>query len=66
MEGTILLAPASYYAPPPVAAHPNTTTPSEGIGARLAPSARLIDESIADLRALAGPPGSAHGFLAVD
>ncbi len=30
VEGTILLAPTSYYAPPPVATHPDATPPSEG------------------------------------
>jgi hypothetical protein len=56
VEGTILLAPVSYGAPP--ADSRRTTIPVDGtplpagIGARLGPSARLIDESINDLRAV--------------
>ncbi|TCC46811.1 hypothetical protein E0H75_27615 [Kribbella capetownensis] len=57
MEGTILLAPVS-YAEAPADSRRTTTTRVDGkplptgIGARLGPSARLIDESINDLRAV--------------
>jgi len=60
VEGTVLLSPVAFAAPP--AGHAPTTTRTaspvdakagpEAIGARLGPSARLIDESIDDLRSL--------------
>jgi len=60
VEGTVLLSPVSFGAPPAdtarttarTTAHLDTKTVTEGIGARLARSARLLDESIDDLRAL--------------
>jgi hypothetical protein len=60
VEGTILLAPVSFGAPPAdgtrmtarATAPLDAKTAPKGIGARLGPSARLIDESIDDLRAL--------------
>jgi hypothetical protein len=56
VEGTILLAPVSYGVSPPdtlrTPAQLDATIVPRGIGARLGPSARLIDESIDDLRAL--------------
>jgi hypothetical protein len=60
VEGTVLLAPVSFDVPRADVAHQTTRTPAhidakavpQGIGARLGPSARLIDESIDDLRAL--------------
>ncbi|QNE18571.1 hypothetical protein F1D05_12465 [Kribbella qitaiheensis] len=56
VEGTILLSPASFAAPPSDLARTTThlaaTAGPKGIGARLGPSARLIDESIDDLRSL--------------
>ncbi|WP_157996248.1 hypothetical protein [Kribbella sp. VKM Ac-2569] len=56
MEGTVLLAPVSYGDPPPDTLHRpaplDATIVPKGIGARLGPSARLLDESIDDLRAL--------------
>lgn len=47
VEGTVLLSPVSFSDPPV-----DARTVPEGIGARLGPSARLIDESIKDLRTL--------------
>lgn len=56
VEGTILLSPVSFSTPPPDTArttiHLDADTVTKGIGARLGPSARLIDESINDLRTL--------------
>lgn len=58
VEGTVLLSPISFSSPPPpvnvdgTTARLTTGTAPEAIGARLGPSARLIDESIKDLRAL--------------
>lgn len=60
VEGTVLLSPASFGAPPADIARTTARTTAQmdartvpkGIGARLGPSARLIDESIDDLRAL--------------
>lgn len=60
VEGTVLLSPVSFGDPPADDARTTTRTPAhvdakavpKGIGARLGPSARLIDESIDDLRAL--------------
>jgi hypothetical protein len=56
VEGTILLAPVSFDAPPAdvtrTTAPLDAKTAPKGIGARLGPSARLIAESIDDLRAL--------------
>lgn len=62
VEGTVLLSPVSFSDPPadsaPSARVDTTTSPVDAgtgpkaIGARLGPSARLIDESIKDLRTL--------------
>jgi len=60
VEGTVLLSPVSFGDPPPDGARTTTRTTAHvdakavpnGIGARLGPSARLIDESIDELRAL--------------
>jgi hypothetical protein len=62
VEGTVLLSPVSFDEPRAFGAArvevPRTTARLDGeprprgIGARLGPSARLIDESISDLRAL--------------
>jgi predicted N-acetyltransferase YhbS len=60
VEGTVLLSPVSFGDPPADDARTTPQTPAhvdaeavpKGIGARLGPSARLIDESIDDLRAL--------------
>ncbi|MEU4287914.1 hypothetical protein AB0E63_06815 [Kribbella sp. NPDC026596] len=56
VEGTVLLSPVSFLDPPAhgarAPADEGAKTPPKGIGARLAPTARLIDESIDDLRAL--------------
>ncbi|MFG1813614.1 hypothetical protein ACGFIF_07625 [Kribbella sp. NPDC049174] len=58
VEGTVLLSPISFSSPPPpvdvagTTTRLNTETAPKAIGARLGPSARLIDESIKDLRAL--------------
>jgi hypothetical protein len=56
----VLLSPVSFGAPPEDtprttahrAAHLDARSAPKGIGARLGPSARLIDESIDELRAL--------------
>jgi hypothetical protein len=62
VEGTVLLSPVSFSDSPvdsaPTAGAGTTTPPVDArsvpnaIGARLGPSARLIDESIKDLRTL--------------
>jgi hypothetical protein len=60
VEGTVVLSPVSFDAPPADLARTTTRTTAhvdgnavpKGIGARLGPSARLIDESIDDLRTL--------------
>jgi hypothetical protein len=64
VEGTVLLSPVSFDAPPAdvarttvrptvrTTAHLDARTVPKGIGARLGPSARLIDESIDELRTL--------------
>ena len=60
MEGTVLLSPVSFVAPSADFAPTSTRTAPyleaktvpKVIGARLGPSARLIDESINDLRSL--------------
>jgi hypothetical protein len=62
VEGTVLLSPVSFDEPrafgearvevPRTTARLDGEPRPQGIGARLGPSARLIDESISDLRAL--------------
>jgi hypothetical protein len=60
VEGTVLLSPVSFAVPPAdiapsttrTAPHRDAKTVPKAIGARLGPSARLIDESINDLRSL--------------
>jgi hypothetical protein len=56
VEGTVLLAPVSFGAPPADTArattHVDTHTLNSGIGARLDTSARLLEESIDELRSL--------------
>jgi hypothetical protein len=54
VEGTVVLTPYSHGVglPPPPSAHLDGRIMSEGIGARLGPSAQLINESINDLRSL--------------
>ena len=51
VEGTVVLAPVS-FGHAPLVTPPDVATTSKGIGARLGPTARLIDESINDLHAL--------------
>ncbi len=56
VEGTVVLTPSPYphaiALPPTPTAHLDGTTTPKGIGARLGPSAQLINESIDDLRSL--------------
>ena len=62
VEGTVVLSPVSFGDPPadsvPAVRADTTTSPvdartaPQGIGARLGPSARLIDESVKDLHTL--------------
>ena len=57
VEGTVVLSPVSFGITPPHTAARAAPAPAlnfvpKQIGARLAPTARLIDESINDLRSL--------------